>query len=340
MNGRVYDYGLGRFTGVDPFIQFPLNSQSLNPYSYILNNPLSGTDPTGYSTCSADQNPSDCAEGAGAGGTSKVYTQEAGSHIKSTIGTVKNNGDGSATFTNNAGQSRTIGGNGGSSSQGIAGSSNRTDRGSNQEKSAASTRSNQSLCQAAANFPPGEQIGHAPERDSLESDGTLREVPGYPEAGEFSYRGSLDTEIFMAVYEYNAEYNQWPGDYGYIDPSTVKAWVMVESGGEGNRDAFLSDPLQINNSGDWVAEKAARLGLAQNQDMTPAISLRAGLRWWRYKGSIYDGDGDQVSWRGDNEAFQRYNGNTRADRQLNGVLVRHQVWYADTIMRLREGMEE
>ena len=48
MNGRVYDYALGRFTGVDPFIQFPLNSQSLNPYAYILNNPLSGTDPTGY----------------------------------------------------------------------------------------------------------------------------------------------------------------------------------------------------------------------------------------------------------------------------------------------------
>jgi RHS repeat-associated protein len=48
MNGRVFDYNLGRFTGVDPFIQFPLNSQSLNPYSYILNNPLSGTDPTGY----------------------------------------------------------------------------------------------------------------------------------------------------------------------------------------------------------------------------------------------------------------------------------------------------
>ncbi len=48
MNGRVYDYQLGRFLGVDPFIQFPLNSQSLNPYSYILNNPLAGTDPTGY----------------------------------------------------------------------------------------------------------------------------------------------------------------------------------------------------------------------------------------------------------------------------------------------------
>jgi RHS repeat-associated protein len=55
MNGRVFDYALGRFFSVDPIIQFPLNSQSLNPYSYILNNPLSGTDPTGYEVCSGDE---------------------------------------------------------------------------------------------------------------------------------------------------------------------------------------------------------------------------------------------------------------------------------------------
>ena len=54
MNGRMYDYNVGRFMGVDPFIQFPLNSQSLNPYSYILNNPLSGTDPTGYAASCGD----------------------------------------------------------------------------------------------------------------------------------------------------------------------------------------------------------------------------------------------------------------------------------------------
>jgi hypothetical protein len=48
MNGRVYDYNLGRFLSVDPFIQEPGNSQSMNPYSYIMNNPLAGTDPTGY----------------------------------------------------------------------------------------------------------------------------------------------------------------------------------------------------------------------------------------------------------------------------------------------------
>lgn len=50
MNGRLYDYRLGRFLGVDPIIQFPTNSQSLNPYSYIMNNPLAGTDPTGYAS--------------------------------------------------------------------------------------------------------------------------------------------------------------------------------------------------------------------------------------------------------------------------------------------------
>jgi hypothetical protein len=36
---------------VDPIIQFPANSQSLNPYSYLMNNPLSGIDPTGYVGC-------------------------------------------------------------------------------------------------------------------------------------------------------------------------------------------------------------------------------------------------------------------------------------------------
>jgi RHS repeat-associated protein len=61
MNGRIYDYQLGRFMGVDPFIQMPTNSQSLNPYSYIMNNPLAGTDPTGYQSVCAGKDP-DCSK--------------------------------------------------------------------------------------------------------------------------------------------------------------------------------------------------------------------------------------------------------------------------------------
>lgn len=48
MNGRVYDPELGRFLSADPFVQAPTNSQSLNRYSYVLNNPLSHTDPSGF----------------------------------------------------------------------------------------------------------------------------------------------------------------------------------------------------------------------------------------------------------------------------------------------------
>src|SRR5205814_9058045 len=47
MNGRVYDPEIGRFLSADPFEQDLSNSQSLNRYTYVLNNPLSLTDPTG-----------------------------------------------------------------------------------------------------------------------------------------------------------------------------------------------------------------------------------------------------------------------------------------------------
>lgn len=48
MNGRIYDPTLGRFLSPDPYIQSPFHSQSLNRYSYVWNNPLSNTDPSGY----------------------------------------------------------------------------------------------------------------------------------------------------------------------------------------------------------------------------------------------------------------------------------------------------
>ncbi|MCC7385292.1 MAG: VCBS repeat-containing protein [Deltaproteobacteria bacterium] len=48
MTGRVYHAGLGRFLTPDPLIQAPLFSQSLNRYSYVFNQPLSRTDPSGF----------------------------------------------------------------------------------------------------------------------------------------------------------------------------------------------------------------------------------------------------------------------------------------------------
>ncbi|KAF7763146.1 hypothetical protein PUND_b0484 [Pseudoalteromonas undina] len=48
MNGRIYDAGTGRMMQADPVVQAPSNLQNYNAYSYVLNNPLSYTDPSGY----------------------------------------------------------------------------------------------------------------------------------------------------------------------------------------------------------------------------------------------------------------------------------------------------
>ncbi|MHB8446873.1 MAG: NHL domain-containing protein [Rudaea sp.] len=110
MGGRIYDYNLGRFLSVDPIIGNPLSSQSLNPYSYIGNNPLSGTDPTGYD-CQADnkgQIESSCLESNN--GINKI-TDANGKAVATVVLANKgdnititgNGGSISATFTGKAG---------------------------------------------------------------------------------------------------------------------------------------------------------------------------------------------------------------------------------------------
>jgi RHS repeat-associated protein len=52
MGGRIYDPLLGRFLQADPLIQSPSTTASLNRYSYVWNNPLNATDPSGFSLSS------------------------------------------------------------------------------------------------------------------------------------------------------------------------------------------------------------------------------------------------------------------------------------------------
>ncbi len=47
LNARLYDPTLGRFLAADPTIESPFDLQDLNRYSYVGNNPLSFTDPSG-----------------------------------------------------------------------------------------------------------------------------------------------------------------------------------------------------------------------------------------------------------------------------------------------------
>lgn len=54
MNGRIYDPVLARFVTSDPFIGGLTNLQSYNRYSYVNNNPLMYSDPSGYFKISRD----------------------------------------------------------------------------------------------------------------------------------------------------------------------------------------------------------------------------------------------------------------------------------------------
>jgi RHS repeat-associated protein len=54
MNGRVEDAVIGRFLSADPHVTDRANTQNYNRYSYVFNNPLTFTDPTGFDASAGD----------------------------------------------------------------------------------------------------------------------------------------------------------------------------------------------------------------------------------------------------------------------------------------------
>ena len=120
-----------------------------------------------------------------------------------------------------------------------------------------------------------------------------------------------------------------------MDPQMLKAWTMVESGGEGDKAAFLSDPFQVNNPGDWVHSKT-NYGLSNSEVMTPESSADAALQWLAVKAdrpakSGYGPYSAQYPYL--YNAFDNYNANTRID--TNGKP--YYVNYADKIFDIYDG---
>jgi hypothetical protein len=54
MKARFYDPSVGRFTSLDPLIRDPATIESVNPYSYVENNPVNNIDPDGRALSPAD----------------------------------------------------------------------------------------------------------------------------------------------------------------------------------------------------------------------------------------------------------------------------------------------
>ncbi|MBS0421996.1 MAG: VCBS repeat-containing protein [Proteobacteria bacterium] len=116
MHGRIQDAVTGRFLSPDPFIFHPELTQDYNRYSYVHNNPVTYTDPSGFETDVSPQNgcfgsgfcSSDNASAANFGGhgfhNSENWTSSAGAAY-------------SGSGSQGSGQSGSGGGGGGGSTQ-------------------------------------------------------------------------------------------------------------------------------------------------------------------------------------------------------------------------------
>ena len=170
----------------------------------------------------------------------------------------------------------------------------------------------------------------APQASEKVSRTRVKPVTGYPETGKDSWRAANDAIFEKATDDFNTEHGLKPGDARYMYPQLVKVWAMVESGG--SKDAFLSDPFQVNNTRDWVNEKLP-LGLEKGRAPTPAVSAYAALRWHDMKGHFTpkteDGTGTKF-YRGKAYAFRKYNANKKIDK--DGLP--HYINYVTTIIAL------
>ncbi len=63
MNGRVEDSLIGRFMSADPNIPDPTNTQDYNRYTYVDNNPLTLTDPSGFDGMDLNSQALNCPNG-------------------------------------------------------------------------------------------------------------------------------------------------------------------------------------------------------------------------------------------------------------------------------------
>lgn len=156
-------------------------------------------------------------------------------------------------------------------------------------------------------------------------------VQGYPEDGEHAWRAANDDVITAAVAKYNSDNRYYPGDAAYMTPQLMKAWMMQESGG--SRDAFKTDPFQVNKARDWPntgPDKVRFAGLSYGQAMTPQSSADAALKRLQCRGHIDTSKssahrGKWVPYQGHYEALRNYNA-----APLNGLP--EGVDYANTVL--------
>lgn len=119
-------------------------------------------------------------------------------------------------------------------------------------------------------------------------------ISGYPETGKNAWGMSNDAVFTAVAAEFDGLLYLSPGDSMYISSKQLKAQAMIESGS--SCAAFESDPLQVNNRGDFTEDKFKVTGLRPGQAMTPTMSAVASVAWLLHKAEIYGAHGNVMGY--------------------------------------------
>ena len=110
-----------------------------------------------------------------------------------------------------------------------------------------------------------------------------------------------------------------------LDPTLVKSIMMRESGigtGKGPNGTSASDPMQVNNTGDWTPEKG-QVGLSKATSLHPQKNVQAGIGWLYLKG-MKSNSSAKMSWGTKNgswnNAVRDYNGSDHKIKYRKDVL--------------------
>jgi len=315
MNGRIYDPLLGRFLSADIVVQDPEDLQSYNRYSYVFNNPLSFTDPSGFvvwqpteTTLTEEQKKKMTAEQIAkvAAGNAEIRA------YNKFIADAKALPGGAALFKYLDGRKETF-------MYGNAASF----------KASTSSVGELAVTQIDSGKIANRQISEV-------ASWAVPTFKGF-ENSRFQMHDSKIMQVAIDFHfdpgKYSGGGNNLPSD---ISPALMKAWLLQESGGSDARSlaAWPIDPGQVNVPGDWGAFKSD-VGLTRpvrRNTGTADKNITAAAMWLTRKGYGVTArplqNNPTGTFDGWQTALQRYNG--RSDVTSNGQT--YSVNYAQLIV--------
>ncbi len=257
MNGRVYDPTLGRFLTPDPYVQAPTLSQSWNRYSYVWNNPLRNTDPSGYLTSST---------------TSTEYAQEVQRNGKTPdVDVVESGPNGSTTITKGGAGTKTV------QKKGSENTGTKTETKESTEQYQERMRK-QLNCGCRTKGPDGAE--KAEEGESRFNFNENSEGEAFPEELKAEF-----LEVMSEIYDdmpwgenekVNVYYNP-----GYSKLKTLDAFAITQKSSKGNIEIVMGSVRSSGVRRSLIAEEVYHAADYTNGKLSKGMSQKTA-----YKGEV------------------------------------------------------